>query len=127
MSSSPRVTNVNTIPTTDNSGNVIFLPAPPANFPVTYPTGTFSIGTHDRPEPQNPRIPTPWIFLFPPVEGWIRAGGGVRGAIGRRLLTQLDSATALDFRDKGAGIDYYTAVTALAKLYRTAQQGTESE
>src|SRR6202000_1331925 len=39
------------------------------------------------------------------------------------LLTQQDAATPLNFRDPGSNTDYFTAVTALAKLYRNPSQG----
>ncbi|MGB2627037.1 MAG: carboxypeptidase-like regulatory domain-containing protein [Candidatus Acidiferrum sp.] len=123
VASSPRVTNVNAIPTTDNNGNVIFLPPPPADFPVTYPTGTFSIGTTIDQNLKTPYSYTMDFSVSRQLKGGFVLEAAYVGRLGRRLLTQLDSATALNFKDKGAGIDYFTAVTALAKLYRTAQQG----
>ncbi len=46
------------------------------------------------------------------------------GRLGRRLLTQLDSATPLNLKDPKTGVDYFTAATALAKIYRG---GTQSQ
>ena len=41
------------------------------------------------------------------------------GRLGHRLLAQDDLAMPLDPYDKKAGIDYFTAATALAKIYRS--------
>jgi len=41
------------------------------------------------------------------------------GRLSHRLLVQSDLAQPLDLVDKKAGIDYYKAITALAKIYRT--------
>jgi hypothetical protein len=41
------------------------------------------------------------------------------GRLAHRLLTQLDVATPLNVKDKASGTDYFTATTALAKLYRS--------
>jgi hypothetical protein len=41
------------------------------------------------------------------------------GRLSHRLLTQSDLAMPLDFVDKKSGLDYFKAVTALAKIYRT--------
>ncbi len=43
------------------------------------------------------------------------------GRLGRRLLTQLDPALPLNLRDSASGLDYFSAVTALAKVYRTGE------
>jgi hypothetical protein len=44
------------------------------------------------------------------------------GRLGQRLLTQLDPAIPLNLKDKTTGIDYFTATTALSKIYRTGEQ-----
>ena len=41
------------------------------------------------------------------------------GRLSHRLFSQMDVATPLDLVDPNSEMDYYTAVTALAKLYRT--------
>ena len=41
------------------------------------------------------------------------------GRLSRRLLTPDDVAMPLDLHDKASGLDYFQAVTALAKLYRS--------
>ncbi|MGB9463830.1 MAG: hypothetical protein WBR10_01840, partial [Candidatus Acidiferrum sp.] len=41
------------------------------------------------------------------------------GRLSHRLLTQSDLAMPLDLVDKKSGLDYFKAITALAKVYRT--------
>ena len=119
VASSPRVTDIHTIPTVDNNGTNIFIPAPPAVFPETFPTGTFFIGSSI-----DKNLKTPYAYTFDlAVERELKGGFALQVAyVGReshRLLTQLDVGTPLDFKDKASGVDYFTAVTALAKLYRS--------
>ncbi len=122
-SSAPRLTDIHTIPTVDNNGNQIFLQPPPAVFPQTFPSGTFFIGSSiDR------GLKTPYAYTFDlSVSRELKGGYTLEVAyVGReahRLLSQLDVASPTNLRDKAAGIDYFTAVTALAKLYRQNSQG----
>jgi hypothetical protein len=44
--------------------------------------------------------------------------------LSHRLLQQEDLAMPLNFKDKKSGLDYFTAVTALAKIYRTGETTT---
>jgi hypothetical protein len=118
-SDAPRLTDVHIIPTTDLNGNQIFLPAPPATFPQTFPSGTFFIGSSiDR------RLKTPYAYTLDLSVGReLGAGFSLEasyvGRLAHRLLMQLDPAIPLNFKDSGTGVDYFTAVTALAKIYRT--------
>jgi hypothetical protein len=123
VSSAPRLTSVNAIPTTDNNGNTIYLPAPPATFPQTYPTGTFNIGSTIDAGLKTPYAYTVDLAVARQLKGGMTLEVAYVGRLGRRLLTQLDAATPLNFTDKGSGVSYFTAVDALAKLYRTASQG----
>jgi Carboxypeptidase regulatory-like domain len=123
VSSAPRLTSVHTIPTVDNNGNPIFLPSPPAVFPQTFPTQTFFIGsTIDK------NLKTPYSYsmdfsIARELKGGMTLEVAYVGRLGRRLLTQLDAATPLNFKDPASGTTYFQAVTALAKLYRSPQQG----
>src|SRR5260370_3836584 len=45
--------------------------------------------------------------------------GSCVGRLSHRLLTQSDLAMPLDLTDKKSGLDYFKAITALAKVYRT--------
>ncbi len=118
----PRVTNMNTIPTTDYAGNAIFIPAPPANFPQPFPsslaTGGSAItwGIDDK-------LKTPYSYALDfAVDRELKGGFTLTmayvGRLSHRLLAQEDLAMPLDLFDKKAGIDYFTAATALAKIYR---------
>jgi hypothetical protein len=123
VSSAPRLTSVNTIPTTDNNNQTIFLPAPPATFPQTYPTGTFSIGSTIDGGLKTPYAYTMDLSVSRELKGGLTLEVAYVGRLGRRLLSQLDASTPLNFKDKASGVDYFTAVNALAKLYRAPSQG----
>src|SRR5579859_305699 len=119
VSTAPRLTDIHTIPTTDLAGNNIFLQPPPAVFPQTFPTGTFYIGSSI-----DAGLKTPYAYTFDlSISRELRGGFTLEVAyVGReshRLLTQLDVATPLNLKDKSTGVDYFTAATALAKLYRS--------
>src|SRR6516164_5703092 len=48
------------------------------------------------------------------------------GRLSHRLLTQMDLAMPLDWTDPKSGIDYFTAVQALAKIYRNNRVASEN-
>jgi hypothetical protein len=115
----PRLTSINSIPTTDLNKNQIFLSAPPATFPQTYPSGNFAIA-HSI----DAGIKSPYAYTIDFSVGRELPSGftlevSYVGRLAHRLLTQLDVATPLNLKDSKSGVDYFTAVTALAKVYRT--------
>jgi len=115
----PRLTDIHTIPTADLDGNRIFLSAPPAVFPQTYPPGNFAIA-HSI----DAGLKTPYAYTLDFSVGRELPGGfsleaSYVGRLAHRLLTQLDVATPLNFKDPKSGVDYFTAATALAKVYRS--------
>jgi hypothetical protein len=117
--SAPRLTDLHTIPTKDLNGNQIFLPAPPPNFPETFPTGNFFIGSS-----LDSALKTPYAYTLDFSVGRDLPGGfslevAYVGRLARRLLMQNDVATPLNLKDPKTGMDYFTAATALAKIYRT--------
>ena len=119
VSSAPRVTDLHTVPTVDNDGNAILISPPPATFPQTFPNDTFYIGSSI-----DQGLKTPFAYTFDlSVARELPSGFSIEAAyVGRlshRLLTQLDVATPLNLKDKASGVDYFTAVSALAKLYRS--------
>lgn len=121
VSTAPRLSDVHTIPTQDRNGNTIFLPAPPATFPQPFPTGTFQATTG-----LDSGMKTPYALTFDlSVSRELRNGFSLDvsyvGRLSRRLLVQQDLAMPLNFKDKKSGLDYFTAVTALAKVYRTGE------
>jgi Carboxypeptidase regulatory-like domain len=123
VSSAPRITDINTIPTTDNNGKSIFIPPPPAQFPQAFPstldTGGFCICWG-----LDSSIKAPYSYAIDfsierELPGNVSVEVGYVGHLGHRLLMQDDLAMPLDVVDKGSGIDYFTAVDALANVYRT--------
>ena len=128
----PRLTSMNVIPTMDlgcakdTPANVpaqIFVPAPPGTFPQTFPNqltnGGFCIcwGIDDS-------LKTPYSYALDFSVGRQLPGGfslevSYVGRLAHRLLAQQDMAMPLDFFDKKSGLDYFKAITALAKVYRT--------
>ena len=118
----PRLTDMNVIPTADVCGNQMFVAAPPGKFPQTFPnslsTGGFCIcwGLDDS-------IKTPYSYTLDfSVGREFKSGFSLEvsyvGRLAHRLLAQQDLAMPLNIKDKQSGVDYFTAVTALAKLYR---------
>ena len=114
----PRATGLNTIPTTGTDGTVILLPPPPASFPQTFPPTGFSIyWGGDR------GLKTPYSYTLDlSVQRDLGRGFTLDvayvGRLSHRLLEQEDVAAPEDITDPKTGIDYFTAATALAKLYR---------
>jgi hypothetical protein len=115
----PRLTDLHKIPTADLNGNQIFLAPPPATFPQTFPTGNFFIGSSI-----DSALKTPYAYTLDLSVGRELRGGfslevSYVGRLAHRLLTQVDVATPLNLKDPKTGMDYFTAATALAKVYRT--------
>jgi hypothetical protein len=122
---SPRLTSMNAIPATDLCGNSMFVPAPPGGFPQTFPstldTGGFCIcwGLDDS-------LKIPYSYALDLSVGRELPGGfslevSYVGRLSHRLLAQQDLAMPLNFVDTKSKVDYFSAATALAKVYR---QGT---
>jgi len=118
----PRLTeSINSIPQTDCNGNSI-KPGPPPPFPAPFPTGNFAIA-HGI----DSGLKTPYAYTFDisvsrELKGGMTISASYVGRLAHRLLMQLDPATPLDLKDKASGLDYFTALTALAKIYRTGEQ-----
>lgn len=122
VASAPRITSMNVIPTTDNNGNPIFIPAPPANFPQTFPntlaTGGFAItwGLDDT-------LKTPYSYAVDfsierALPGQMTLDLAYVGHFAHRLLVQEDLAMPYNLVDPKSGVDYFSAVRRLAELYR---------
>jgi len=126
----PRLTDVHVIPTnaindaaSGCDGHQLFLPAPPGTFPQTFPstldTGGFAIawGLDDT-------IKTPYSYAIDFSIGRDLGKGfsmevSYVGRLSHRLLIQEDVAMPSDLVDPASKIDYFTATTELAKIYRT--------
>jgi hypothetical protein len=118
----PRLNSMNVIPQNDYTGARIFLSPPPGQFPVTFPssltTGGSAItwGIDDK-------LKTPYSYNIDfAVSRQLGSGFTVEGAyvgrLSRRGLAQDDLAMPLDIYDKKAGMDYFGAEVALAKIFR---------
>ncbi len=116
--SSPRLTSLNVIPTTDNNGQVIFQPPPPAGFPVTYPA-IEAITTGLDQNIKTPYSYTADLSYSRQISNGMQFEVAYVGRFSHRLLTLDDMAMPTDIFDKASGLDYFKAVTALAKVYRT--------
>jgi len=111
----PRYTGIHDIPTVDQLGNAVLLPAPPGGFPVTYPD-TFAItsGLDDH-------LKTPYAHAFNlsitrelPKNMVVEVS--YVGRLGRRLLQQDDMAMALNLVDPKSKATYFQAAQALARM-----------
>jgi hypothetical protein len=126
LSSSPRVTGItgfSAIPQTDVNGKVLFSPAPAGKFPQTFPNETQG-GGYSATFGLDSSIKTPYSYTIDFSFGRELSSGfsleaSYVGRLSHRLLTQGDLAQPLDLVDPKSHIDYYTAVQALAKVYRT--------
>jgi hypothetical protein len=131
----PRLTDMHTIPTADlgcpSNNNVpgqMLIPAPPGKFPQTFPS-TLDSGGFAITWGLDQNIKTPYSYTLDFSVGRELPKGfalevSYVGRLSHRLLTQSDLAQPLDFVDKKSGLDYFKALTALAKVYRT---GTSSQ
>jgi hypothetical protein len=118
----PRITNINVLPTTDNCGSSILVPAPAANYPAPFPSNP-APGSEAITWGLDNNIKTPYSYTLDlSVQRELGSGFTLQvayvGRLAHRLLAQEDLAMPLDPYDKAAGMDYFTAATALAKLYR---------
>jgi Carboxypeptidase regulatory-like domain len=117
----PRITGLNNIPTTGTDGTVLFAPAPVSTFPQTFPTsGTGSFAVYWG---ADQGLKTPYSYTFD-LSAQRDLGHGFTldvayvGRMSHRLLSQVDMATPEDIVDPKTKVDYFTAATALAKVYR---------
>jgi len=131
----PRATGIlgfNNIPTQDlaNPPNQLLAAAPPFSFPQTFPNGlNGDTGSYAVYFGMDNKLKTPYSHAIDFSIG--RELGrdfalqvSYVGRLSHRLLSQMDVATPLDLVDPTSKMDYYTAVTALAKLYRSLPYGS---
>jgi hypothetical protein len=117
----PRVTSMNIIPSVDNCGQAVLAPAPPPP-PVPYPSSP-ALGSEGIQWGLDSSIKTPYSYTLDlAFERALPSGFSLQvayvGRLSHRLLAQGDLAMPLDPYDKKAGMDYFQAATALAKIYR---------
>jgi len=121
LSTAPRLTDVNTIPTLDLQNNPIFTPAPPGGFPQTPPFGSQN-GAFSAANSIDASLKTPYSYTIDFGVG--RDLGhdfsievSYVGRLSHRLLALEDLAQPADLVDPKSKVDYYSAVQALANLY----------
>lgn len=114
----PRITSMNVIPTTDNSGNSMVGTAPPSTFPSTYPVGEEAIGTGIDQSLKTPYSYAMDLSIQRQLPGRMVLSVSYVGHLGHRELALEDIAAPLNLVDPKTGIGYYAAATALARLYR---------
>lgn len=118
----PRITSVNTIPLSLLQAAVCAAGGVPVpSFPETIPVGPTTRATS-----LDTSLKTPYSYTIDfSVARELPAGFSLEAAyVGRlshRLLSSEDVGQPLDLKDKKSGLDYFTGVQALAKLYE--QQG----
>jgi hypothetical protein len=116
LNSLPRLTGVNVIPPS------LLQQAPGApTFPETIPTMQ-SLGASNFGSSLDTSLKTPYSYTLDfSVERDL--GGGFLldlayvGRLSHRLLSSQDVAQPLDLRDKKSGLDYFSAIQPLARLY----------
>lgn len=130
----PRATGlsgISNIPTIDLAGNQMFAPAPSATFPQTFPNGlNGDTGSYAVYFGMDNKLKTPYSYTIDLSVG--RELGrdfalqvSYVGRLSHRLLSQEDVASPLDLVDPVTKTDYFTAVQALAKLYRAGVPVTQ--
>jgi hypothetical protein len=111
-STAPRLTGMNTIPTS------IMEPAPPATFPVTYPVGSEAIATGID---QSLKTPYSYAVDFS-IQRQLPKGMTLDvayvGHFAHRLLAYDDVGAPTDLVDTKSGIDYFSAAKQLSTLWR---------
>ena len=123
----PRITGLTglaNIPTVDLAGHQLFAPSPGGSFPQTFPNGlNGDTGSYAVYWGMDNNLKTPYSYTFDFSIGRdlghnLALEVAYVGRLSHRLLSQEDVASPLDLVDPKIKVDYYTAVTALAKLYR---------
>jgi len=124
----PRVTGLtglSNIPTTDLTSATIFAPAPAGSFPQTFPSGlNGDVGSYAVYWGMDNKLKTPYSYTLDLSVGRdlghnLTLEVSYVGRLSHRLLSQADVASPLDLVDPKTGTDYFTAVRALAKIYRS--------
>ena len=113
----PRLTSFNTLPTQATDGTQLLTPAPPANFPETFPLGNFCIC-----DGVDNSLKTPYSYAMNlSYQRQLSRSTSIEvayiGHLGHRLLIQDDMAMPLDLVDPKTKVDYFSAAQALAKIY----------
>lgn len=112
----PRLTDVNTIP-----ASLVQAPPGAPSFPQTIPTMA-SLGATSYGSSLDTSLKTPYSYTIDfSVERDLGSGFSLDlayvGRLSHRLLSSQDVAQPLDLKDPKSGLDYFSAIQPLAKLY----------
>jgi hypothetical protein len=118
VATAPRVTDLNTIPTTDQNGEQFFPPAPPGGFPYTPPDQQLGLAINWG---LDDTIKTPYSYTVDFSIGRELGQGfsfdvSYVGRYSHRLLVQEDLAMPLNFKDPKSGVTYFQAAKRLSEL-----------
>ncbi len=127
--SSPRITNMNVIPTQDTQGNPLFAPVPPAlpsPFPNIFSSNNlspygFAIAWGNDNHLKSPYSETIDLSFSRELSNGFSIEAAYVGRLSHHLLAQEDMAMPLNLTDPKTKITYFQAVDALAKIYRGQQ------
>ncbi|MBV8476568.1 MAG: TonB-dependent receptor [Acidobacteria bacterium] len=119
VASAPRLSGLNTVPTTDQSGTVVFPPAAPGGFPYTPPPSGTGLGIYWG---LDNSVKTPYTYTLDFSIGRelpknMNFQISYVGHLAHHLLAQEDLAMPLNLVDPRTGVTYFQAASALAKLY----------
>lgn len=113
----PRITSMNSIPTTDAAGNTIMPAAPSSTFPVNY-TGVRAIARGIDQSLKTPYSYAMDLSIQRQLPGHIVLDAAYVGHLGHRLMVYSDIATPGDVTDPKSGVDYFSAATRLSQMAR---------
>jgi Carboxypeptidase regulatory-like domain len=114
----PRLTDLNTVPQLDASGNPFFPATPKGGFPFTYPPAGTGLAIQWG---MDDGIKTPYAYTLDFSIGRELPGGvslevSYVGRLAHRLLSQEDLAMPLNMVDPKSKIAYFTAAKKLSQL-----------
>lgn len=118
LTTAPRITNMNDIPTTNSLGQVIFPAAPPSTFPVQFPLGIEAIAHGIDQSMKTPYSYAANLSIQRQLPGKMVLDIAYVGHFGHRLLGLEDIAAPLNLVDPKSGISYFQAATRLSQLSR---------
>ena len=114
----PRITNINSIPTTNQNGVVFLEPAPSGAFPQTPATAGQAITWGIDQSLKTPYAYSVDFSIGRELPHRFSLQVAYVGRFAHNLLTQRDLMQPLDLVDPKSGIDYFAAATRLSQLGR---------
>ncbi len=118
ISEVPRITSMNTIPTTTPQGANLFPAAPPSTYPVTYPLRAESIAQGIDPSLKTPYSYAADFSVERQLPGRMTLDVAYVAHIGHRLLERDDIGSPLNLVDPKSGISYFAAAARLSQMGR---------